>query len=138
MIKENIALRSCTKTLGKPFDDSREIKCPAYEKINELLLSNGWENKIYNSQKTAVGDRCYLKYEVMMPVRFGGKSTDIIYKVEANIEGTDAAHGNKCSLSLIVETFLPENKLATIDHESEREIFADIKSLFVNTSHDGY
>ena len=85
----------------------------------------------YDAFKTGYGDVCTTKFKKMDKGVLRGAESDIIRMLDIHIEGTDKKHGNKCTLTAIIWTYSPENKLASINHKSEKVIIEELDNLLL-------
>ncbi len=127
MKRLNVVLKSCTKTMGKPFE-GENAKCPLYNQLDEHLSSDGWTQKHFNSINTGIMDHCDLRYEKVEKRKVEGNREEVLYALDIIIDGSSRS----CDLKAHVDTFLASNKVASISHDSEIDV---LKGLEVAIAH---
>ncbi|MCK5024067.1 MAG: hypothetical protein KAR56_00455 [Thermoplasmata archaeon] len=110
--------------MGKPFETNSKRLCPVYEKIKEILVARGWEQKAFHASKVPQGDMCFFKFEGIENVLENKGEEFILFSIGVNIEGLNKASGSTCIVNITMESYNPKNKFVTINHPFENKIMA--------------
>ncbi|MCK4757972.1 MAG: hypothetical protein KAS67_05950 [Thermoplasmata archaeon] len=124
MKRFNIEMKTCTKTLGKPFEGEK-ARCPIYNLMDGYLTSNGWTQTFFNFFKTGSGDLCETRYETVVERDVEGNAEEVLYVLEIIIKGSSSS----CNVKAHLDTFLPSNKLDSISHDSEIEVLKGLEAV---------
>ena len=111
-----LKLKTCTVTLGTPFDETRKKMCPVYEKLRAYFISRGWEKKHYHAENVHHGGMCIFRYEGLEKPE--NEDREILYSAEVTIRGSETT----CTVNMSVNSLDPKNRMRSLNHESEAEI----------------